>query len=105
MPSWATRPATCRLGYKKTALIAVSIGFIGVGIQTLSGTMGSFGVYLLGAFIAGFSMCLLNTVVNPMLNKLGGGGNGTSAGGHVPDSTLEEVRRRLLNAIGNYYIT
>ena len=62
-------------GYKKTALIAVSVGFIGVGIQTLSGTVESFGVYLLGAFIAGFSMCLLNTVVNPMLNKLGGGGN------------------------------
>ena len=33
--------------------------------------MESFGVYLLGAFIAGFSMCLLNTVVNPMLNSLG----------------------------------
>ncbi len=64
-----------RLGYKKTALIAVSIGFVGVGIQTLSGSVGSFGVYLLGAFISGFSMCLLNTVVNPMLNKLGGGGN------------------------------
>lgn len=64
-----------RLGYKKTALIAIVVGFAGVGIQTLSGTMGSFGVYLLGAFIAGFSMCLLNTVVNPMLNKLGGGGN------------------------------
>ncbi len=64
-----------RYGYKKTALIAVAVGFIGVGIQTLSGTMQSFGVYLLGAFIAGFSMCLLNTVVNPMLNKLGGGGN------------------------------
>jgi MFS transporter, FHS family, L-fucose permease len=30
---------------------------------------------LIGAFIAGFSMCLLNTVVNPMLNKLGGEGN------------------------------
>lgn len=64
-----------KLGYKKTALIAVAIGFVGVGIQTLSGTFGSFGVYLLGAFVAGFSMCLLNTVVNPMLNKLGGGGN------------------------------
>lgn len=64
-----------RYGYKKTALVAVAVGFIGVGIQTLSGTMESFGVYLLGAFIAGFSMCLLNTVVNPMLNKLGGGGN------------------------------
>ena len=64
-----------RYGYKKTALIAVAVGFIGVGIQTLSGTVESFGVYLLGAFIAGFSMCLLNTVVNPMLNRLGGGGN------------------------------
>jgi FHS family L-fucose permease-like MFS transporter len=62
-------------GYKKTALVAVTVGFIGVGIQTLSGVFGSFGVYLLGAFVAGFSMCLLNTVVNPMLNKLGGGGN------------------------------
>ena len=64
-----------KLGYKKTALIAIAVGFVGAGIQTLSGTAQSFGVYLLGAFIAGFSMCLLNTVVNPMLNKLGGGGN------------------------------
>lgn len=64
-----------KLGYKKTALIAVTIGFVGVGIQTLSGVAGSFGIYLLGAFISGFSMCLLNTVVNPMLNSLGGGGN------------------------------
>ena len=64
-----------RRGYKKTALVAIAVGFIGVGIQTLSGIFCSFGVYLLGAFIAGFSMCLLNTVVNPMLNRLGGGGN------------------------------
>jgi FHS family L-fucose permease-like MFS transporter len=64
-----------KLGYKKTALIAIAVGFAGVGVQTLSGTLESFGVYLLGAFIAGFSMCLLNTVVNPMLNTLGGGGN------------------------------
>lgn len=64
-----------KYGYKKTALVAIAVGFIGVGIQTLSGSAQSFGVYLLGAFIAGFSMCLLNTVVNPMLNKLGGGGN------------------------------
>ena len=65
-------------GYKKTALIAIAVGFVGVGIQTISGTIGSdaaFGIYLLGAFVAGFSMCLLNTVVNPMLNGLGGGGN------------------------------
>lgn len=35
----------------------------------------NFIIYLLGAFIAGFSVCMLNTVVNPMLNLLGGGGN------------------------------
>ena len=64
-----------KYGYKKTALIAVAVGFIGVGIQTISGVAESFGVYLLGAFVAGFSMCMLNIVVNPMLNKLGGGGN------------------------------
>ena len=62
-------------GYKFTALTAVSIGFIGVGISYLSGILGSFVVYLLGAFVSGFSMCMLNTVVNPMLNTLGGGGN------------------------------
>jgi len=67
-----------RVGYKKTALIAIAIGFLGIFIQYLSGYAGessAFVVYLLGAFVAGFSMCLLNTVVNPMLNTLGGGGN------------------------------
>ena len=64
-----------KVGYKKTALIAIAVGFLGVFVQFLSGHVASFGVYLLGAFIAGFSMTLLNTVVNPMLNTLGGGGN------------------------------
>lgn len=65
-------------GYKFTALMAVVVGFTGVGVQFIAGKLASdlaFGVYLLGAFIAGFSMCMLNIVVNPMLNKLGGGGN------------------------------
>ena len=65
-------------GYKFTALTAVGVGFIGVGIQTVAGLLAgnvAFGVYLLGAFVAGFSMCMLNIVVNPMLNKLAGGGN------------------------------
>ncbi|MDR1743476.1 MAG: MFS transporter [Dysgonamonadaceae bacterium] len=64
-----------KIGYKKTALVAIVVGFIGVGIQYLSGQAGSFGIYLLGAFVAGFSMCMLNAVVNPMLNTMGGGGN------------------------------
>ena len=65
-------------GYKFTALAAIAVGFTGVGVQTLAGLItgnAAFGVYLLGAFIAGFSMCMLNIVVNPMLNKLAGGGN------------------------------
>ena len=65
-------------GYKFTALTAVAVGFTGVGVQTIAGLLSgnlAFGIYLLGAFIAGFSMCMLNIVVNPMLNKLAGGGN------------------------------
>ena len=62
-------------GYKFTALTAVAIGFIGVAISYLSGVFGNFAIYLLGAFVSGFSMCMLNTVVNPLLNTLGGGGN------------------------------
>ena len=63
-----------KIGYKNTALVAIVVGFVGVLVQYLSGVFGSFGVYLAGAFISGFSMCMLNTVVNPMLNTLGGGG-------------------------------
>lgn len=79
-----------RIGYKKTALTAMAVGFVGLVLQWLSGKVGAdvsvfnvdsqavtlnFIIYLLGAFICGFSVCMLNTVVNPMLNMLGGGGN------------------------------
>ena len=74
-----------RIGYKKTTLIGVGVGLVGVFVQFLSGKIGvgatlaglpaNFFVYLLGAFVCGFSVCILNTVVNPMLNLLGGGGN------------------------------
>ena len=64
-----------RKGYKFTSLAAVVVGIVGVGVQLLSGYVASFEVYVLGAFIAGFSMTMLNIVVNPMLNTLGGGGN------------------------------
>lgn len=71
-----------KFGYKKTALIGLVVGIIGILIQWLSGQLDAkenlglvFGVYLAGAFIAGLCMCILNCVVNPMLNILGGGGN------------------------------
>ncbi|MDE6136938.1 MAG: MFS transporter, partial [Muribaculaceae bacterium] len=79
-----------KIGYKKTALWAMVIGIIGLVFQYLSSIVGTetavfsvgsdavtlnFIIYLLGAFICGFCVCMLNTVVNPMLNLLGGGGN------------------------------
>lgn len=74
-----------KIGYKRTALVAIAVGFVGVFTQYLSGVVDAnstlftlplnFVIYLIGAFIAGFSVCMLNTVVNPMLNLLGGGGN------------------------------
>lgn len=66
-----------KIGYKNTALLAIAIGFIGVFLEYVSGwdSVQSFPIYLIGAFIAGFCMCMLNCVVNPMLNTLGGGGN------------------------------
>lgn len=79
-----------KIGYKKTSLTAMAVGFAGLLVQYLSSLFGAdvdvfslgeysiklnFIVYLLGAFICGFSVCMLNTVVNPMLNLLGGGGN------------------------------
>jgi FHS family L-fucose permease-like MFS transporter len=96
-----------KYGYKKTALIALIVGIVGLLIQYLSSLAGAgtevfvyknyastawvdgvkqtttqdihvtlnLFIYLLGAFICGFCVCMLNTVVNPMLNILGGGGN------------------------------
>ena len=79
-----------KYGYKKTALIALAVGIVGLALQYLSSIFGAgtkvftydgipvalnLIIYLLGAFICGFCVCMLNTVVNPMLNMLGGGGN------------------------------
>lgn len=79
-----------KYGYKKTALIALIVGIVGLALQYLSSIAGAgtkvftydgipvalnLIIYLLGAFICGFCVCMLNTVVNPMLNLLGGGGN------------------------------
>ncbi len=66
------------------------VGLVGLALQWISGSVGTetgvfsvsgqivtlnFIIYLLGAFICCFYVCLLNSVVNPMLNLLGGGGN------------------------------
>ncbi len=70
-----------KIGYKKTALVGIVAGFVAMAVQMVSGKLPMDGgivlpysVYLVGAFIGGISACLLNMVVNPMLNLLGGGG-------------------------------
>lgn len=65
-----------RRGYRFSSLAAVSVGIVGVALQVLAGFVASFGVYVVGAFVAGLSMCMLNVVANPMMNTLGGGGKG-----------------------------
>ena len=60
-----------KIGYKKSALVALITGFVGVLILFFAGKVESFPIYLFGAFVSGFSMCILNAVVNPMLSVLG----------------------------------
>ena len=65
------------IGYKRTAILGCVTGGVGIVIQWLSGAMhGGFPVYLFGALTSGIALCLLNVVINPMLNTLGGGGAG-----------------------------
>ena len=128
-----------KYGYKKTTLIGVGVGFVGVFIQFLSGKIGvgaslaglpaNFFVYLLGAFVCGFSVCILNTVVNPMLNLLGGGGNrgnqlvqiggtfnsllgtltpmlvGALIGAVTPETQIADVNTVLYIAMGVFAVT
>lgn len=117
-----------RKGYKFTSLCAVFVGIAGVGVQWLAAPLESFAVYVTGAFIAGFSMCMLNIVVNPMLNTLGGGGKkgnqlnllggsmnsigGTLApvvlgyyiGGNMADADLGDASHAMLLAIAIFIV-
>lgn len=99
-------------GYKFTALMAIAIGITGVGLQLVSANMTYaqgdnftpiFVVYLFGALVSGFSMCMLNTVVNPMLNILGGGGN---KGNQLIQfgGTLNSLSATIVPILGGYLI-
>ncbi len=100
-------------GYKFSALAAIAVGFVGVGIQLISGlipyTPGEsnftpiFLVYLLGAFVSGFSMCMLNTVVCPLLNTLGGGDKGGNQLMQFAGS-LNSLAATIVPILGGYLI-
>ena len=100
-----------KIGYKKTALIAMAVGFIGLFIQYISSLFGAdidvfnlgeyaikmnFIIYLLGAFVCGFCVCMLNTVVNPMLNLF----VGALIGSVTPQTAMSDVAPLLFIAMG-----
>ncbi len=72
-------------------------------LLTLQGIQASVVLYRQGNGVSMSGRSLGEINVQVILESLGGGGNATSAGGHVPDSGLEEVRSRLLAAIDSYY--
>lgn len=101
-----------RKGYKFTALSAIAVGILGVSVMLISGLMPYeqgdnftpvFTVYLAGAFISGFSMTMLNTVVNPMLNTLGGGGK---TGNQLIQfgGSLNSMAATIIPILGGYLI-
>ena len=113
------------VGYKKTSLIALAVGFVGLLVQYISSLVGAdvavftvgggdvvalnYIIYLLGAFISGFCVCMLNTVVNPMLNTLGGGGNKgnqlVQTGGSLNEGTsMNDVTPLLFIGMGVFVV-
>ena len=72
-----------RIGYKKTALWAMAVGVAGLFVRRKASVkpikskpgLCVWRYCTAGLLICGFCVCMLNTVVNPMLNLLGGGGN------------------------------
>ena len=70
-----------RLGYRKMIILSSSIGILGFFIMSVScyyfdiNPVLYFFIYLIGVFILGCCICMVNTVANPFANKLGDGGN------------------------------
>ena len=72
-------------------------------LLTLQGVQASIVLYRAGegTSMSGRSLGEINVQV--ILERLGGGGNSTTAGGHVPGSEPETVYQRLIAAIDAYY--
>ncbi|MBE6909072.1 MAG: DHH family phosphoesterase [Ruminococcaceae bacterium] len=72
-------------------------------LLTLQGVRASFVLYRhgTGVYLSARSLGEIN--VQLIMEKLGGGGNSSTAGAQVPDGTVEAVREQLLNAIDEYF--
>ena len=71
-------------------------------LLTLSGIHASFVLFKNGTGVNLSARSLGEINVQFIMEKLGGGGNSTTAGGQVADASVDEVRARLLNAIDEY---
>ena len=71
-------------------------------LLTLSGIHASVVLYKHGTGVNLSARALGEINVQFIMEKLGGGGNSTTAGGQVNDATVDEVRERLLAAIDEY---
>ncbi len=71
-------------------------------LLTLSGVHASFVIFKHGEGVNLSARSLGEINVQFIMEKLGGGGNSTTAGGQVPDGTVDAVREQLLAAIDDY---
>ena len=72
-------------------------------LLTLQGVQASFVLYKAGEGVSMSARSLGEINVQLILEGLGGGGNSTTAGGYVPNSTVTQVHTRLTAAIDKYY--
>ena len=72
-------------------------------LLTLKGVQASFVLYKKddGVYISARSLGDVNVQV--IVEALGGGGNSTTAGGQLPDTTVGEVKEKLLEKIDQYF--
>ncbi len=72
-------------------------------LLTLQGIQASIVLYRQGDGVSMSGRSLGEINVQVILERLGGGGNATAAGGYIPGTDLQTVRRRVVEAIEDYY--
>ena len=72
-------------------------------LLTLQGIQASIVLYRQGEGVSMSGRSLGEINVQVILERLGGGGNATAAGGYIPGADLQTVRRRVVEAIEDYY--
>ncbi len=72
-------------------------------LLNLQGIQASIVLYRQGDGVSMSARSLDEVNVQVILESLGGGGNATVAGGHVPNTDMDTVRRRIVESINRYY--